>query len=440
MTATAPPLERTLILQKELNLVTRTQLAGGVFLTYLPAKKFKTSLLSAQFVVPLRWETASANALISAVLRRGTAAFPDMGTLSRRLDGLYGARIDATVRKKGEAQCVGFVASLIDDCFAPGGERLLEPAADLLGELICRPATRDGLFLEEYFESEKTNLIDAVRSILNDKRAYADSRLLQEMCTGEPYGVPRLGNEQIAAALHPQLLFNAYQELISTSRLEIFYSGSAGRSRVEDALRSALADLPRKDAEAPPETAPHVPPEEPRFLTERLDVTQGKLGMGFSCGSGDDAALLLGNTLFGGSSNSKLFLNVREKLSLCYYASSQFHRQKGLITVSSGVEFENCRRACDEILAQLEAVRRGALEDWELEAARSTLLNAYASMGDSQGKLENFFLGQAATGRSESPEDLAEQVRAVTPRRIFEAMDSVKLDTVYFLQGKEAEA
>ncbi len=420
--------------------MTRTQLAEGVFLTYLPAKKFKTSLLSAQFAVPLRWETASANALIAAVLRRGTASYPDMGALSRRLDGLYGARIDVTVRKKGETQCVGFVASLIDDCFAPGKERLLEPAADLLGELICRPATRDGLFLSEYFESEKINLIDAVRSILNDKRSYADSRLLQEMCTGEPYGVPRLGNEQIAAALHPQLLFEAYRELVSASRLEIFYSGSAGQSRVEDALRAALADLPRKEAEAPLRPAPHVPPEEPRFVTDRLDVTQGKLGMGFACGSGDTAALLLGNTLFGGSSNSKLFLNVREKLSLCYYASSQFHRQKGLITVSSGVEFENYQRAYDEIMAQLEAVQRGELEAWELEAARSTLLNAYASMGDSQGKLENFYLGQAATGCGESPEDLADQVRAVTPERIFEAMSSVKLDTVYFLQGKEAEA
>lgn len=420
--------------------MTRTQLAGGVFLTHLPAKKFKTNLLSAQFVVPLRWETASANALLAAILRRGTASCPDMGALAARLDQLYGARIDYTVRKKGEAQCVGFVASLIDDCFAPGGERLLEPAAALLGELICQPVTRDGLFLEEYFESEKTNLIDAIRSILNDKRSYADSRLLQEMCTGEPYGVPRLGNEQITAALHPQLLFEAYRDLISTSRLEIFYSGSAERSRVEDALRAALADLPRKDLVPLPELAPHALPEEPRFITERLDVTQGKLGMGFSCGSDDAAALLLGNTLFGGSSNSKLFLNVREKLSLCYYASSLFHRQKGLITVSSGIEFENYQKACSEILTQLKAVQKGELEAWELEAARSTLLNAYASMGDSQGKLENFFLGQAATGRNETPEMLAEQIRAVAPERIFEAMSTVKLDTVYFLQGKEAEA
>jgi len=182
------------------------------------------------------------------------------------------------------------------------------------------------------------------------------------------------------------------------------------------------------------------PPEEPRFLTERLDVTQGKLGMGLACGSSDHTALLVGNTLFGGSSNSKLFLNVREKLSLCYYASSLFHRQKGLITVSSGIEFENYQKAYDEILAQLEAVQKGQLEDWELEAARSTLLNAYASMGDSQGKLENFYLGQAATGRDETPEILADQVRSVTLERILSAMGTVKLDTVYFLKGKEAEA
>jgi len=428
------------ITQKELNFVTRTQLAGGIFLTCLPAKKFKTSLLSAQFVVPLRWETASANALLAAILRRGTVSCPDMGALSARLDRLYGARIDVTVRKKGEAQCAGFVASLIDDRFAPGGERLLEPAAGLLGELIREPVTEDGRFRTDYFESEKTNLIDAIRSILNDKRSYADSRLLQEMCAGEPYGVPRLGNEQIASALYPQMVYDAYRKLTASARLELFYSGSVERGRVEDALRSALAGLPRKDVEALPGLEPHACPREPRTVTERLDVTQGKLGMGFCCGSSDTAALLVGNTLFGGSSNSKLFLNVREKLSLCYYASSLYHRQKGLITVSSGIEFENCQKARDEILAQLAAVQRGELEDWELEAARSTLLNAYASMGDSQGKLENFYLGQTATGRDETPEELAEQVRQVTPERVFEAMRTVKLDTVYFLQGKEAEA
>lgn len=416
---------------------TRTQLADGMYLTYLPAEKFKTSLLSAQFVTPLRRETAAAYALLPAVLRRGTVSCPDMGALSARLDKLYGAHINYTVRKKGENQCVGFVASLIDDSYAPGGEKLLEPVAALLGELICDPATERGRFVPSYFESEKTNLIDAIRSIINDKREYADGRLLREMCAGEAYGIPRLGDEKDAEKLSLQKLYAQYGDLIASSRLELIYCGSARRERVEQALLEAFATLPRENVQEIALALPHALRSEPLRVTERMDVTQGKLGMGFACGCGDTPALLMGNTLFGGSSNSKLFLNVREKLSLCYFASSVYHRQKGLITVSSGIEFENFQKAYDEILLQLQAVQQGKLDDWELEGARSTLLNAYASMGDSQGKLENFYLGQAATGNCETPEDLAAQVRDVTEERIRDAMESVTLDTVYFLTGKE---
>ena len=420
--------------------MTRTKLADGVYLTYLPARKFKTSLISAQCVTPLRKETAAAYALLPAVLRRGTVTYPDMGVMAAHLDQMYGARIDYTIRKKGENQCVGFVASLIDDSYALGGEKLLEPVATLLGELICDPVTKHGRFVPAYFDSEKTNLIDAIRSLINDKREYADSRLLREMCAGEPYGIPRLGDEPSAEKLQPKKLYALYKELISTARLELFYSGSASQKRVEQAMLSAFSTLPRDVVQEIAIPQEHVARTEVLRIEDEMDVTQGKLGMGFSCGSDDTAALLMGNTLFGGSSNSKLFLNVREKLSLCYYASSLYHRQKGLITVSSGIEFENFQKAYDEIMAQLDAVRTGDLEDWELEGAKSTLLNAYASMGDSQGKLENFYLGQAATGQSETPEELAKQVRDVTPERIFRAMDTVQLDTVYFLRGKEAEA
>ena len=417
---------------------TRVQLADGVYLTYLPARKFKTSLLSAQFVTPLRQETASAWALLPAVLRRGTVRYPDLETLSAQLDRLYGASVEYTIRKKGENQCVGFVASFIDDSFAPGGEKLLEPAADLVGELICDPVTERGRFVGAYFDSEKTNLIDAIRSQINDKRDYAAARLLQEMCAGEPYGVSRLGDEKTAEKLQMKKLYAQYGELISIARLELFYIGSAQLERVRRALANAFATLPRDGIRDIAAAAPHPARAEVRTITEELDVTQGKLCMGFTCGSSDHTALLLGNTLFGGSSNSKLFLNVREKLSLCYYASSAYHRQKGLITVSSGIEFADYQRAYDEILRQLEAVQKGRLEDWEMGGARSTLLNAYASMGDSQGKLENFYLGQAATGQTESPEDLAAQLRDVTDERVFRAMETVGLDTVYFLKGKEA--
>ena len=416
---------------------TRIQLGSGIYLTYLPARKFKTSLLSAQFVTPLRQETAAAYAVLPAILRRGTVRDPDLGALAARLDRLYGASVDYTVRKQGENQCVGFVASFIDDSFLPDGEQLLEPVAELVGELLCDPVTERGRFVSSYFDSERTNLVDAIRSQMNDKREYAYARLLQEMCSGEAYGLSRLGDEESAQRLQMPKLHALYGELRSTARLELIYSGSADLERVERALSAALAPLPRDGIRDIAMAAPHRARAEVKQVEEAMDVTQGKLSMGFACGSDDYAAMLMGNTLFGGSSNSRLFLNVREKLSLCYYASSAYHRQKRLITVSSGIEFQNYQKAYDEIMAQLGAVQRGELEDWELEGARSTLLNAYASMGDSQGKLENFYLGQAATGQEDTPELLAEQVRQVTAERIFDAMKTVSLDTVYFLKGKE---
>ena len=416
----------------------RTQLANGVYLTYLPARKFKTSLLSAQFVTPLRKETAAACAVLPAILRRGTVQYPDLGALSARLDRLYGASVDYTVRKMGENQCIGFVASFIDDSFIPGGEHLLEPVAELLGELLCNPVTERGRFVNTYFESEKTNLVDAIRSQMNDKREYAYARLLQEMCEGEPYGLGRLGDQESAERIQMAKLHALYGDLLSTAQLELFYCGSASLERVRQALAAAFAALPRDGIREIAAAEPHPARTQVKQVEEAMDVTQGKLGMGFACGSDDRAAVLMGNTLFGGSSNSKLFLNVREKLSLCYYASSNYHRQKRIITVSSGIEFQNYQKAYDEIMAQLAAVQAGRLEDWELEGARSTLLNAYASMGDSQGKLENFYLGQAATGQEDTPELLAEQVRHVTAERIFDAMQTVSLDTVYFLKGKEA--
>ena len=150
-------------------------------------------------------------------------------------------------------------------------------------------------------------------------------------------------------------------------------------------------------------------------------------------------ALIMANLIFGGSGNSKLFLNVREKLSLCYYASSSYARSKGIMTVSSGIETKDYDRAFEEIMKQLTAVQSGDWEDWELEGARSTMLSSLQSLHDSQGALENFYLGQAATGQSDTPEDLAEQIRQVTPERICAAARSIGLDTVYFLRGKEGE-
>ena len=417
----------------------RKEIMQNVYLTYLPAKKFKTSCFSAHLVTPLRKDTASYNALFPAVLHRGTMRCPDMEQLSAAMDCLYGAQISPTVRKRGETQCVGFVGTVVDDKFALGGEHLLEPAAQLMGELLLDPVTRGGRFLSEYVESEKVNLMDAIRSIRNDKRDWADLRLLQEMCADEPYGVSRWGDEETVKKINNQKLYQHYQSLLPQSRMELFYCGSAEQHRVEDALCDAFAALCRGKAVEIESARRYAAPSEPRVVTETMDVTQGKLSMGFRCGSNDVPALIMANLIFGGSSNSKLFLNVREKLSLCYYASSSYVRSKGIITVSSGIETKDYDRAYEEIMHQLSAVQNGEWEDWELEGARSTMLSSLQSLHDSQGALENFYLGQVATGQSDTPEEMAEQIRQVTPERICAAAQSVELDTVYFLKGKEGE-
>ena len=416
----------------------RKELAEGVFLTYVPAAKFKTGVLGAQLITPLEESTVAAGALLPAVLRRGTTAHRDMRSIAAELDRLYGASIAYTVRKKGENQCLGFVGSFLDERYVPGGERLLEPMADLLGELLLDPLTRNGRFLSDYVESEKENLIDAIESILNDKRDYADARLLQEMCRGERYGIDRLGTVTGVERLTNQTLYRYYSELLATARIELFYCGSADCARVEGALDRALAALPRERVAEPAVAARVGAPEPVREITETMDVTQAKLAMGYRAASEDTPALLLANLIFGGYSNSKLFLNVREKLSLCYYASSTYVRSKGILTVSSGIETADYDRAEAEILRQLDEIRQGLWEDWELTAARESLLSALQALGDSQGALENYYLGQSATGRRETPEEMAALLRQVTPERIRAAAQSVQLDTIYFLKGKEA--
>lgn len=424
--------------------VTRRELFPGVWLRAVHTNKFKSSYLSVTLLTPLAKETAGANALIPEVLRRGTAVHPDMEALSAALDELYGGAIEPAVRKKGETQCVGFVASFLDDAYALKGEKLLEPAADLLGELLLKPYTENGVFSAGYTAGEKANLIDRIRAQINDKRTYAVQRLTQEMCKYEAFGVDKLGDEESVSAITPESLWQRYQELLRTARVEVYYCGSADPDRVAEALRAALDKLPVNEDRVDPECSVRVTAgPEPILVEETMDVSQGKLTMGFrtgglTCWEEDYPALTMCNAVFGGTTLSKLFMNVREKLSLCYYASSMMEKMKGLVLVSSGIEFDKYQTALDEILAQLENIRRGEIEDWELEGARRTLISGHLSTLDDQGRQEEFWLGQAAAGLDATVEELAAQFETVTREQVAAAARKLELDTIYFLKGKEA--
>jgi len=324
---------------------TRKEILPFVFLTYHQTKKFKTATLRLALLTQLDREHAAKNALLPRVLLRGTEQHPNMATLAMALENLYGATLAPKVAKKGEIQCVGLTASFVDDACLPAEEAILEQMTALLGEVLLCPVREAGQLKTEYVDGERDQLLDEIRGQINNKRTYALTRLTELMCDGEAFSVSRLGTEKEAERIDATSLTAHYKALLSTAPVELFYSGTAPIEQVERALIEALQSLPRTepDFDLGTDVRMNSLAEKPRYFEEKMDVTQGKLSLGFRLGTcmeaPDYAALQLLHYIYGGSVNSKLFLHVRERLSLCYYASSVLEKTKGLLLVASGIEF-----------------------------------------------------------------------------------------------------
>ncbi len=417
----------------------------NVVLTCLQTDKFKTSCLSINLLTELNRENSSKNALIPKVLRRGTASLTDMEAISEKLDSLYGARINPIVRKKGEIQVIGFYCDFADDAFIPEKSNNLEQVTSLLGEMLLFPATHGGHLRYDYVESEKEKLLELIRSRINDKRSYSMQRLFEQMCSMENYGTDPLGSEDETENITPATLTHHYHELLASSPIEIFYCGSAQPSRVKDTLKAVLSALPRNGEE--PDLGTDIRmnslEEKPRYFEEKLQVTQGKLAIGFRLGDcmeePNTAAIKVFNAVYGGSVTSKLFMNVREKLSLCYFASSSVDLHKGIMAVSSGIEFDKYEAALAEILAQLDAVKKGEFSDYELTAAKRYIASDYRSIEDSPIALEDYYLNCALIGPDCTPSELAALAEEVTTQDISEIALGVELDAIYFLCGQKED-
>lgn len=428
--------------------MTRTEILPGVWLSHLRTDKFKTACMSVSLLTQLKRESASMNALIPYVLRRGTSRYPDLDALSARMDELYGAAIEPVVRRIGEIQCVGFYASIPEGEFLPGKENVLQPACELLGQLLLNPNTRGGLLLPGYVDSEKEKLAERIRSRVNDKRSYSVVRCLEEMCCYEDFAVSRFGSEEEAQSIHYQKLTKHYRSLLQQSPVEIFYCGRAPEKELTRYLRDALSTLSRGeiDYEIGTDLRLNAIEPQPRFVSESMDVTQGKLVIGFRLGAcmeePDQAALNVFNCVFGGGVTSKLFVNVRERLQLCYYAGSLIDTHKGLLLVASGIDFDSMEAARDEILRQLELVAQGEITDEELSAAKAGVASDLRSLTDSQGELEGFTLSQTIDGLDYGPLELAELVNDVTKEDVAAIARGVECDLIYFLKndGEEESA
>jgi len=418
--------------------VIKMNIADGVTLNVIETDKFKTNYISVNFFVPLKAENAAKTAILPKVLKRGTMAHPTMEELSKRMDMLYSSRVLCRVAKFGEAQQLEFSASVLKNEYALDGTDILGETVRLMGEMIFEPIVNNSAFLSEYVESEKKNLTDDINALINNKNMYSVHRCTEIMCEGESFAIHELGTAEDVNAITPEGLYSYYREFIKTARAEIFFVGSTDTEALALELKKIFERVERA-------ALPEIPTEVKRSaenvkrVTEDMAVSQGKLSIGFRTGKvlsdGDYHIFSLMAELYGGSPSSKLFMNVRERLSLCYYCRAIPNSRKGIMIVTSGIENENKEKAENEILAQLENVKSGDFTDEEIQAAKKSLINAYRELNDSPEALEQWYLGRAAANIDQTPEEMCEAVSAVTAEQISEAARGITLDTVYFMRG-----
>ena len=415
------------------------ELFPGVTLRCCRDDRFKQNVLSLQFLRPMCREEASLNALLPAVLLRGCKSCPDMRSVTLKLDDLYGASIGALVRRTGDIQSTGLSCGFIDNRFTLEGDTLLAPMMAFLEEILLDPVTADGVFSAEYVASEKQNLIWTLESQRNDKRAYAGNQLLKQLCKEDSYGIPRLGEIADVEAITPESLYAHYRKVLEESPVHVFFVGSADPEAVADALRPMLSRLAKHPVTLPAQTG--LKPGEYSEREEVLDVAQGKLCMGYvtpiTLRDPRYAAMQVCNTIFGAGMTSKLFMQVREKMSLCYDIGSGFHGSKGIMTVAAGIEFEKKDIVLQEVKHQLQQILEGNVSLEEMAAAKESLLSMLRSYHDSPGSIEGYYASAAISGIGMDTAQFMAAVEAVELSDVIAAAKTLQLQAVYFLKGEK---
>ena len=423
-------------------MIDRMELYPGIRFSAYTDSRFKQNCLSIQYVRKMDRAEAAMNALIPSVLLRGTKSARNLREITLRLDELYGASVSAVSRRAGDYQTTGFYVSLMDDRFALEGESVLKKTISFVKELLFDYPTRQGGFLPEFVEGEKTNQIAAIEAELNDKRVYAARQLLEEMCREDPFGIPRMGQPQDVAAITPQGLLQHYLRVRRESPVQLYYVGSGKPEEVAESLRDMFASEERAYMPLPEQTELKL--SQGRDIREKMEVAQGKLCMGFytpkTNRTEDFAAMQVTNGIFGGDVTSKLFQNVREKQSLCYSIASSYYSAKGVALVSAGIDFDKEDHTRQEILAQLESMRRGGISDAELLSAKEALISALRGVHDSPASIEGYYAAMELGGSGLTPQSHTQALEKVTREDVVRCAKALQLHSTYFLEGGNSDA
>ncbi len=422
-----------------MNSIVKKTIAQGVSFTSIKEERFKTTRISVTMLVPLNKETASAYSLLPSVLVYSCNKYPTAFALNRALANLYGACVGGSCRKMGEALAINLVIAGLDDRYTMDKEKISSDMVNMLCEILFNPKTENGVFAQDDFNQCKRQLLEAIDGEFNDKRSYAISQMIENMCKNEIFGIKRYGTREAVEALTPEQLYTVWQQLLVNSRVEVIMTGSSDTSSAEAIIKEKFSSISRTQPEVSTEIITTV--DNVKEITEESDIAQAKLVMGFRTNAKQlyqsSVPMSLTVAILGGTPSSKLFLNVREKLSLCYYCAARYDKNKGIMTVDSGVESENVEKAIAEIKNQLADMQKGEISEFEIESAKLAIINSYKTSQDSIRGIESVYINQLLDKEVLTVDEMIQQLNAVTKEDIIILAQTITLDTVYLLKPKE---
>lgn len=419
------------------------QQINNVNLHVIETEKYKTNTIVLHIRAPLEKEHVTKRALLPYILQSGTENYPTRLEIRTFLDELYGATLTVDVSKKGEQQVLSFRMDVANENYLTEKASLLEEALKLLADIILNPVKENGLFQSTIVANEKRNLKQRIQSIFDDKIRYANMRITEEMCKNEPYGVSVWGYEEDIDDITSKSLFEQYTEMLRSDEIDLYVVGAVNGEEIAKMVKQYfVTPIERKNRQTIVSTVTNPRNVQENEIFEKQDIKQGKLHIGFRTGTTfndeDYFAMQMFNGLFGGFSHSKLFINVREKASLAYYASSRYESHKGILMVMSGIEFKNYDQAVSIIKEQLLSMQKGDFTDKEMEQTKAVIKNQILETVDvAKGHIELLY-HNAVANVTRSVDDWIKGIDDVTKEDIVKVAAKIKLDTIYFLKGKEA--
>ena len=415
----------------------KNEIKEGINLHIIQSNKFKTNLISIFFTLPLQKENVTKEALISAILRRGSKKYQTAKQISIALEEMYGASFDCGIEKMGDNHVLKFYLETINEEYLPKKEEILKQAIDVLIDIAFNPFVENKSLKEEYVTVEKENLTQIIQSKKDNKDIYALNRCIEEMYKNKPYGLYKYGYIEDLEKINAQNLYSYYEEMLQKVKIDIFISGKVQNNEIQNIIKEneTLKKLDKRQIN-PNNNIEAQELEQPNIVYENLNITQGKLVMGLKIKEQtpiDKYTTLVYNAILGGGANSKLFQNVREKASLAYTAGSNYVRQKNNIFIRCGIEIQNEKKALEIIKKQLEDMKNGEFTKEELENTKSMIISTIDFIKDEQDTQISYYFGQELSGMLVSPEEYKKIIENISKEQVVKIAKSVKLHTIYFL-------